>query len=187
MLKDLLKQNRSFRRFDESVRISEDDLRNWVEAVRYVPSTANSQALKYRLVCDEDGCAKTFATLGWAAYLTDWQGPAEGERPTAYVVVLCDRTIAKAKPIDDGICAFTISLAASEAGYGGCILANVKKAELAAALGIDTERFEIDLVIALGKPAETVKLVDATDDIRYYRDENDDHVVPKRPLDELLV
>ncbi len=187
MLRELLMQNRTFRRFDESVRISEEELRTWVEMVRYVPSTANNQALKYRLVCDEETCAKTFATLGWAAYLTDWQGPAEGERPAAYVVVLCDHTIAKEKPIDDGICAFTITLAASEAGYGACILANVKRDELAKALDIDTERFAIDLVIALGKPAEKVKLVDATDSIRYYRDEQDVHVVPKRPFDELLV
>lgn len=187
MLRELLMQNRSYRRFDESVRISEEQLRNWVEMVRYVPSTGNSQALKYRLIWDEENCEKTFATLGWAAFLTDWKGPREGERPTAYVVVLCDRSIAKEKPVDDGICAFTIGLAASEAGYGACILANIKKADLAEALQIDTERYAIDLVIALGKPAESVKLVDATESIRYYRDEADVHIVPKRPLEDLLV
>ena len=119
----------------------------------------------------------------------DWDGPKEGERPSAYIVILCDQTLGKNKMTDDGIAAQTILLGAVEKGLGGCMLGNVKREELAEALGIDRERFAIDLVLALGKPKETVVLVDLPEsgDTRYYRDDAKVHYVPKRSLEELIL
>jgi hypothetical protein len=44
-------------------------------------------------------------------------------------------------------------------------------------------------VVALGKPIETIRITDvgADGDIRYYRDKNGIHYVPKRSVDELIV
>ena len=43
-------------------------------------------------------------------------------------------------------------------------------------------------VIALGKPTERVYLTDVKNgDIKYFRDEKDDHAVPKYSLDELII
>lgn len=188
-LRELVTENRTRRRFDEQIPVPMDTLRGLVELARLCPSTANSQALKFRLVNDAETCAKVFPTLGWAAALPQWGGPKEGERPSAYIIVLCDQKLAKEKPIDDGICAQTMMLGAVEAGFGGCILANVRRKELAEAIGLDAERYHIDLVLALGKPVEKVVLTEVGADGKtaYYRDSEGTHYVPKRSLAELIV
>ena len=187
-LKELVAKNRSYRRFYEEP-ISEETLKELVALARITPSAANAQALKYRLVYTKEENEKVFQTLRWAGALLDWDGPKEGERPSADIVILCDQTLGKNKMTDDGIAAQTILLGAVEKGLGGCMLGNVKREELAEALGIDRERFAIDLVLALGKPKETVVLVDLPEsgDTRYYRDDAKVHYVPKRSLEELIL
>jgi hypothetical protein len=51
------------------------------------------------------------------------------------------------------------------------------------------ERYEILLILALGKPKETVVLEDVgpDGDTKYYRDAEDVHHVPKRSLEELVL
>ncbi|MFR1760319.1 MAG: nitroreductase family protein, partial [Christensenellaceae bacterium] len=93
MLKDLVLRNRSYRRFDASCPVPEADLKALVELARFTPSTVNSQALKFRLVHEKEEADKVFPCLVWAAALKDWPGPDEEERPTAYIVILCDQEL----------------------------------------------------------------------------------------------
>ncbi len=189
MMKELVYGCRTYRRFYEDVKISEEELKGLVDLARMTASTANSQALKYKIVNDPEGNGQVFETLGWAAALSDWDGPEAGERPSAYIVIVCDNTLGKNKQWDEGITAQTIMLGATELGYGGCILGNVKRSRLAEVLDIDQERYSISLVLALGKPKETVKVVPVPEDgsVTYYRDEDGVHYVPKRSLDEVLL
>jgi nitroreductase len=188
MLNDLLLKSRSYRRFDESVKISQDVLRDLIDATRYCPSAANRQPLKYRLVFEATETARVFDCLNFAAYLSDWSGPAEGERPAAYLVVLGDETISEFSEVDAGIAMQTTLLRATELGFGGCIVASVKREKLREILALD-ERYTIGYVIALGKPAETclIEPLGKDGDIRYYRDSEGVHHVPKRDLDDLIV
>ena len=73
-------------------------------------------------------------------------------------------------------------------GLGGCIIGSIKREELRKALDISS-RYEILLVLALGKPKEIVVIeeVGSTKDIKYWRDSEGIHHVPKRALDELIV
>ncbi len=189
MLKDLVLKNRSYRRFYEDFSVSEQMLKDLIDLARNTPSTVNSQALKFKLVCDKDENAKVFDSLGWAGLLKDWNGPEEGERPSAYIVILCDLSIGKDKRYDDGIAAQTIMLGAAEKGFGGCIFGSIKKEQLAESLSIDLEKYSIDLVLAIGKPKEDVRIVDLPESgsTAYYRDENGVHYVPKRALEDLIV
>lgn len=189
MLADLVRQCRTYRRFYEDVRIPEEELKELVDLARLTASSANSQALKFRIANDPEINEKIYPTLGWAGALPDWDGPEAGERPSAYILICCDLSLAKNKPVDDGIAAQTIMLGAVEKGYGGCMMANVKRSQLAASLNIDPEKYSIDLVLALGKPKEEVVVVPVKEDgdVRYYRDENQVHYVPKRSLEEILM
>ena len=189
MRKDLVLRNRSYRRFDASRPVPEADLRALVELARFTPSTVNSQALKFRLVHEKEEADKVFPCLVWAAALKDWPGPTEDERPTAYIIILCDQALGKNKATDDGIAAQTMMLGAVELGWGGCMLGNIRRDQLAAALGIDQARYSIDLVLALGRPKETVRLVDVPEngDTRYYRDGAGVHYVPKRRMEDLIL
>ena len=188
MLTDLLLKSRSYRRFDESVKMSETTLRELIDATRFCPSAANRQPLKYHLVHEANESARVFECLKFAAYLQGWSGPAEGERPTAYIVVLGDEAIYKFSEVDAGIAMQTILLRATELGYGGCILASVQRDKLREILALD-ERYHIGYVIALGKPSETslIEPLGPEGDIKYYRDADSVHHVPKRSLEDLLV
>lgn len=189
MLKDLLLKNRSYRRFDESFVIKDEELRSLIELARLTPSSVNMQPLRYVLINDGKTNARVFKTLGWAGLLKNWNGPEKGERPSAYIVILCDNTIAKNMKIDVGITAQTIMLGAAELGLGGCMLGSVNRSVLAEILNIDIQRYSIELVLALGKPAETVKIVDIPESgsTAYYRDESGVHYVPKRSVDDLFI
>lgn len=192
MLKELICQNRSYRRFDQSHPIDSATLRDLVDMARLTASGMNLQPLKYILCNDPDTNATIFNHLAWAKYLADWGGPREGERPVAYIIVLGDSTIRPhvntSASTDMGIAAQSILLGAVEKGLGGCIIASINRDKLRADLKID-DRYEILLVLALGKPAETVVIdpVGADGSIKYWRDENDVHHVPKRTLDEIIV
>ena len=186
-LSDMVSRCRSYRRFDEGTPISGDTLRGLVALARQVPSAANRQPLKYVLSCSREWNEKIFGTLAWATYLKDWPGPVPGERPSAYVVVLLDTSITDAADVDVGIAAQTILLAAVEQGLGGCMFGAIRREELAARLELP-KSLSISLVIALGKPVEKVILEDLPADgsIRYYRDAQKVHHVPKRSAEELI-
>jgi nitroreductase len=188
MLKDLVFQNRSYRRFDETATISRETLKELVDLARLTASAANRQPLKYLLSWEPQKNALIFSHLAWAGYLKDWPGPAEGERPTAYIVMLIDTGISPAAEYDLGIAGQTILLGATEKGLGGCMIASIKKEVLKKALGI-AEQYEIALVIALGKPIEKVLIeaVKTGGDIRYWRDPQGGHHVPKRSLEEIII
>ncbi len=185
---DLVLKNRRYRRFDESYVISREGLVELISLARYTASLANRQPLKYLLSADPETNGRIFPCLAWAGYLKDWDGPAPGERPSAYILILLDETIAKDALCDDGIIAQKILLGAMERGLGGCIIASIQRERLGWEPKIP-ENFKIRLVLALGKPAERVVLEDLEPggDIRYWRDEEGIHHVPKRKVDELIV
>lgn len=188
MFKDIVKANRSYRRFFEQEAVTRETLLTLVDYARLVPSGANKQALKYYIAYEQPLNGQIFATLGWAGYLKEWPGPAEGERPAAYIVIIQDKGYKMGTGFDAGIAAQTILLGATEIGLGGCMLGNIRHAPLQAALNL-ADNYEILLVIALGKPKEEVVIeeIEADGDIKYWRDENQVHHVPKRKLKDILI
>lgn len=186
-VRELVLKNRSYRRFHEDVPISEAQLREWIDLARLTASGGNKQPLRYVLACDPKTNAAVFENVGWAAYLRDWKGPEEGERPTAYIIILGDTSITASFGCDHGIAAQTIMLGAAEQGWGGCMVGSVRREQLQAALGIPAQ-YEILLVLAMGKPKETVVIESVTQgDIKYWRDGQGQHHVPKRALSEVIL
>lgn len=188
MLKDLVLKNRSYRRFYEEEAIDLDALKALIDLARLSGSGANNQPLKYILSNNPQKNNVIFPNMKWAGYLADWLGPVEGERPSAYIVILGDKDIAAQAGVDHGIAAQSILLGAAEKGLGGCMIGSINRKQLRRDLEIP-DQYDILLVIALGKPKETVVLetVGADGDIKYWRDENEVHHVPKRPLDEIIL
>ncbi|MBN1350301.1 nitroreductase family protein [candidate division KSB1 bacterium] len=188
MLRDLVLKNRSYRRFYQDTAIEMKTLRELVDLARLSASGANLQPLKYILSNDPLKNEAIFKDLAWAGYLKDWAGPCEGEKPSAYIIILGDTEIRSSGGCDHGIAAQTIMLGAAEKGLGGCMIGAIKRENLRKKLNLP-ERYEILLVLAIGKPRETVVLETVTEDgdIKYWRDSNDVHHVPKRPLDEIII
>ena len=184
MIKELVVKNRSVRRYDNSVKLDRELLSELVDIGRLCASAGNLQRIRFATVCEEENVRAVRELLGFAAYLKDWDGPAPNEDPTAYIVMLSESEDANVF-VDAGIAASSMLLRAVECGYNGCIFRSINKEKLLGALGV--EGLSVLLVISLGVASESVKLVDTVgEDIKYYRD-NDVHLVPKRPLEELLI
>lgn len=187
-IKELVRKNRSYRRFHQDVDIDIETLRQLTDLARLSGSGANLQPLKYILCADPGTNDAIFPQLAWAGYLKDWPGPEPGERPSAYIIILGDKNISESVGCDHGIAAQSILLGAAELGLGGCMIGSIKRIPLRNILSIP-EQYEILLVLALGKPKEKVEIEElgADGDIKYWRDENGIHHVPKRSLDELIM
>ena len=190
MLKDLLLSSRSYRSFDESVKITNEMLATWVDHARYAPSSINLQMLKFYTVTDVALCTRMLANTRWAGKIKDMKLPPEGHAPVAYVVICADKRVvptAETFEKDVGICAQTILLAASEAGFGGCMLGSFAPDAVKEILELD-EILVPKLVLALGKPDERVELVGEAEDgsVTYYR-EGGIHYVQKRKLENILI
>jgi nitroreductase len=188
MIRDLILKNRSYRRFHQKVDIKFETLRELVDLARHSASAMNAQPLKYILSCEPQRNALIFPYLVWATYLKGWPGPSEGERPSAYIIILGNTEISRFWDYDAGIAAQSILLGATEKGLGGCMIANIRKEGLRKALDIPP-RYEILLVLALGKPRETVVIETVGDsgDTKYWRDSEGVHHVPKRSLDDIII
>jgi nitroreductase len=186
-LKELFLKTRTYRRFDENHKIDIEILENLIDLARLSPSGGNRQPLKYLLFNKPEDCGKIFPYLAWAAYLTEWPGPVQGERPSAYIIVLGDKTLTDNFGVDHGIAAHSIMLGASNEGLGGCIIASLKREELSADLRIP-DKYEILFVLAVGKPIENVVIQEISEnEVKYWRDEKGNHHVPKRNLKDLIL
>lgn len=181
------RENRSYRRYFQEVNIPEEHLISMVDAARLSPSSRNIQPIKFYICNDREINSQIFPNLGWAGYLKDWDGPADGERPAGYIILLHDKDISAGYSCDHGIFAQSILLRAVELGYGGCMIATYKKEALTQLLNLPAN-LEIILVISLGKPKEVIVIDDVQNgDIKYWRDSEQTHHVPKRKLDELII
>jgi nitroreductase len=188
MLKDIILKNRSYRRFYQDIPIDIGTLRGFVDLARLSASGSNKQPLKFYISNDSIKNEKIFSCLAWAGYLKDWPGPVRGERPSAYIIILGDKEISSSFGCDHGIAAQSILLGAAESGFGGCMIGSIKKDSLQRLLELP-DRYEILLVLALGKPKETIVIekVGPEGNIKYYRDKDEVHHVPKRELDEIII
>jgi nitroreductase len=188
MIAELVKENRSCRRFYEDHAVELKILEDLVDLARLSASAANFQPLKYILACQPGINAEIFSCLGWAGYLKDWPGPEPGERPAAYIVLLGDTAISKDFGCDHGIAAQSIMLGAREQGLAGCMLGTINRKALREILNIEAH-LQILLVLAIGKPKEKIVLETLGPDgsIRYWRDAEGLHHVPKRALKDIIV
>lgn len=190
-IEELINKNRSYRRFRQEHKVTEEQMLKLIDFARLSPSPRNLQALKFWASNNEQLNEQIFPSLAWAGYLKDWAGPRIGEQPAAYIFILGDKSLSDDfqkdfLPTASGIAAQSILLGAAEMDLGGCIIAAFKKNRLSKIISLPDD-LEIILVLAIGKPKEKVVLdeMDIADDIKYWRDKNKTHHVPKRKLTDI--
>lgn len=186
MLKELIKKNRSYRRFTQDAPVSKDELLSYVDAARFAASAGNKQLLRYRLISGSE-CEKAFPFTAWAAMLKDWGGPSKHERPTGYILICSDKN-QPSPECDIGIAAQTISLLACENNRACCMLGALRRDELRESLGIP-ENLIVRLAIAIGTPGETVIIEECVnkENTGYYRTPDNIHHVPKLKLADIIL
>jgi len=182
MIRDLIIENRSRRRFYQETVIERDTLKELVDLARLSASGGNRQALKFMLCNEPEKNALIFQHIALAG------SPTEGERPSAYIIILGDTDISPSFGVDHGIAAQSIMLGTVEKGLGGCMVGAVNREGLRKALEVPP-RYEILLVLALGKPKEKVVIDDyeGKGETRGWWDDDGVRHVPKRLLKDIIV
>ena len=191
MIKETVFESRSFRSFDESKKITKEELLDLVDTARLCPSAVNRQPLKYRLVYEHDEVEEFLAITKWAGLLPDIKLPPDGHHPTAFIVMCCDTSVCEnpdSARFDAGIAAQTIMLQAFESGYGGCMIGAFNPEEASKTLFIP-KKYKPIVALALGVPDETVFICNLKDDgdTKYFRDKAGLHFVPKRSLEDVVI
>lgn len=143
------------------------------------PSGANLQPLKFRIVQKKEECDAVFPCLKWAAYLPDFVIEKD-QQPTAYIIVVQDKTVAGGAEYSAGAATNALCIAATALGLGSCILGSCDRKKLHSILDIDAERYDILYAVSLGYAAHEADFVPMTDSIKYYRTEDGAFHVPKR-------
>lgn len=191
MFKDLVKANRSYRGYDESRRVTREELLEMVDCARLAASSVNMQPLRYYIAWEKDEVDRIQPLTGWAKGLPDLELPHKGMCPTAFIIICQDtkvwESLARFQK-DVGLAAQTILLAATEMGLGGCMIGSFQAGEVRRALDLP-EHLAPMLVVAIGKPAERIVLTEVAEgeSVAYYRDADDIHYVPKRALKDIVL
>ena len=183
-LSTLLEKNRSTRGYDNSFVVRYDQLRRIVSVNTKVASSRNRQPLRFRLVT-ADEAHKVLPCIRMGAGLSELKLPIEGCEPNAFIVVCSTIEPRNSTFVDLGISAQSMLLQAVEIGLNGLCVMDFDSAALAGVLHLPYKPL---LVIAVGKSAEKIKLVDIKecDDHSYYRGDGV-HYVPKVVVDDLII
>lgn len=182
---DLAEKTRTYRRFREKEPIPAEDLRSLVRAACLAPCASNLQRLRYSIITDMNERDILFNSIGWAGYLSHWDGPQEEQRPAAYIVVHAPEEQKFFTGIDIGIAASYVVLQAGSLGVGSCMILSFGRDAVDAVA--PAPGYTAGLVIALGYPDERVVLERNSEEIRYWRDASGIHHVPKHPVDKLIL
>lgn len=189
MIRELIEKNRSYRKFHEEAEVTQETLRELVDLARLSGCGMNMQSLRYMLITEKADREKVYPNIKWAAFLKDWGGPKEGQRPSAFILMLKDAgKNSFVVQTDMGIACQSILLGAVERGLGGCIIGALNKEKLSKAFFI-TEDLELQYVIAIGKPDQSVILdeISLKEDTKYWADKDGNHHVPKIRLEDIII
>ena len=183
-LSALLVKNRSTRGYDASYMVRADQLRRIVAVNGKLASARNRQPLRFRLVASDEA-QKVLACVRMGAALRELHLPAKGYEPNAFIVVCSTIEPRKSTYVDLGISAQSMLLQAVELGLNGLCIMDFDADALVDALALPYVPL---LVLAVGKSAERIKLVDirADEDHSYYRKDGV-HCVPKVIVDDLII
>lgn len=183
-LSSLLCKNRSTRGFDASFKVRKDQLMRIVSVNTKVASARNKQMLRFCLVTEERAhLVLPYIRMGNA--LHDIELPLPGTEPNAFVVVCSVCEPHASTFVDLGISVQSMLLQAVEIGLNGVCLMSFDKEKIKKNLSLPYEPL---MVVAIGKSAEKIQLVDIPVDgnCNYYRKDGV-HYVPKLSVEELII
>jgi hypothetical protein len=151
-----------------------------------LPSGCNQQVLRYWLVTKDTGADRVLPLIKLGAALPELHLPLPGTEPEAFIVCCSAAPEGKLVDIDLGIALQSMALKAVEIGLNALIVKAFNKKEIKEALGLPSDPLA---VLAIGKGTETIVLdeVPAGSDLRYYRDADGIHHVPKITVSDLLI
>jgi len=151
-----------------------------IEFARLAPSAANLQPLEFVLVTKD--IEFVFKNVVFSGYVKEG-APTDEEQAQAYIIVLSNQEINKDSKYDVGLAISNIILIAESKNIATCILGSIKRKQIRNHFQIP-EKFNIDLIVALGKAAQKSYEEKLEEDIKYWLDDEGNIHVPKKKLEE---
>lgn len=184
--KSVIEKMRCVRRYQKNYKVNTQDIIDVIDLARLASSAKNIQVLRYIVINNEKYFKTIHKPIRWATNLQGWSQGDE-EKPSAYILILKDKSLEGYPEIDLGISLHTIMVGLTLKGLSGCILASIDKESYIKELKLD-DNFEPMVAVSVGKCDETVNITTVKNgSTTYYRNDRDEHCVPKRSLDDVLV
>lgn len=185
-LYSLIRDRRTVRKF-KPIDVSKEDLAKIVDCGRLAPCGANIQALKYKIVTDEETRKQMFPYIKYAGYIPSWN-PEFNECATAFIAILNDKDIRPSEnaEFDCGAAMMSMNVMAEGMGLGTCMLGAINRDEICKILKIK-DNLDLKYLMAVGYPDQRNTMVVSDDTIKYYMDEDGNFVVPKKCMESILV
>lgn len=188
-LKKLLEWRRSYRKFDENKPISNEDIEDILNSIKFASCANNRQYLRFISVEDKSKILEVFDNTKWAASLPNNLGrPKVGERPVYFIAILSDNDKKlRFNGIDEGLVISNLTITAAEKGIGSCIIGSISDKKMREILNYE-DNYYCEVVVAFGYPKvnSNIKEIDTTDDQSYYLDNNGNYIVPKYKINEIV-
>ena len=187
-LMELMNTRRTYRRFYEEKKVSEEALQDILNAARLSSSAANRQPFTYIVVQEEKALEKVLPHTKWGGLCRPNDGePKAGDRPVLFIALIENLKINPNAATDGGIILANMTLAAWNHGIGSCIFGALDREKLTELWNVREDQ-RIHTVIAFGYPKHESSIVDmeADGDTRYRMDDKLDYVIPKRRLEDVV-
>ena len=184
-LESLMEKNRSYRGYKKDFVVKREMLERIVAVNAKIASAKNQQVLRFKLVTKDTGANVIVENMKLGGLLPELHLPFEGTEPEAFIIICSTLPETAVIDIDLGISAQSMLLKAVEMGLGGIFIRNFNAKALKEALGLSLQPLA---VLAVGKPAEKIRLVPAVPgDSLAYTFQDGVHYVPKLQADDLIV
>lgn len=186
-VRQAIEKRRTIRKFTNEP-VSVETLRLIIDSARFAAYGANIQPLKFKIITNKEETQMVFDNIKWAGYLKDGT-PKEGEKPSAYIAILGDKTL---KPscqfeTDAGAAITNMMLCAVELGYDTCWFGSINRETVSDRLQL-SDNLQLLYIMAVGKAAQESEVCEIKDgDVKYFLDDKGKLYVPKRSLEEIIV
>lgn len=181
---EAVKQRRTVRAF-ENRPVGRETLLRICDDARLYACSANLQPIRLKIVCEKAESDAIFPLIRLAGYIPGYALEKE-EQPPAYILVATEDTNPKNWQFEAGAVCTCIMLLAKEKGLETCCIGNFDKAQTATLLNIDTSRYSLLYLIAIGPSKQKNNICPVTNGIKYTY-ENDSFTVPKYDLSQILL
>lgn len=184
-LDELIARNRSHRAYDRTYKVHRLQLEAIVAVNTRLASGRNAQTLRFRIVTPDDEHSAEIGRIKIGGFLPELGLPVPGTEPSAFVVACSTVEENSTVDIDLGISLQTMGLKAVELGLNALIIRAFDRKWLKELLCLEYEPLAI---LAVGKGCDNIVL-EATSgkDLKYYRDAEGRHHVPKLSLEEIMI
>lgn len=179
-----LLKRRTIRKFKQ-LPVDNEMLLELINYARLAPFAGNVQALKYKIITDDNTRDQIFNNVKWAGYLPKGT-PLPDERPPVFIAVLGDTKIKNNFETDAGAAITSILLGSMEMGLGCCWMGAINRGTISTILELPPH-LSLLYVIAVGYPAEESEECKYETDQKYYYNEKKVLQVPKLSVKDILI